>query len=94
MGRMVAGLNRLGRQQANVPESVISKIFTLLFGSLSICSLLAMANVIDITDTPATDTLPIATPSAGTGTPVIRQATPSTADTGPKNKKKKKRGKS
>ncbi|RPB15984.1 hypothetical protein P167DRAFT_551839 [Morchella conica CCBAS932] len=56
VGRMIAGLNRLGRQQANVPE-------------------------------------PVVTVTSATGTPISGQATPLTADTGSKNKKKKKRGK-
>ncbi|KAH8144945.1 uncharacterized protein LAJ45_11066 [Morchella importuna] len=67
VGRMIAGLNRLGRQQANVPEPVV-------------------------TDTPADATL-VSTVTSATGTPISGQATPLTADTGSKNKKKKKRGK-
>ncbi|KAI5840215.1 signal recognition particle 9 kDa protein-domain-containing protein [Morchella snyderi] len=64
VGRMIAGLNRLGRQQANVPEPIVP------------------------------DTTLVSTVTSATGTPISGQATPLTADTGPKNKKKKKRGKS
>jgi hypothetical protein len=45
------------------------------------------------TDTPVDATL-VSTVTSATGTPISGQATPLTVDTGSKNKKKKKRGKS
>lgn len=83
----MAGLNRLGRQQANVPEPVVvGTTPRILDGRV-------VTDGMDITDTPMTDVM---SPTASTpgGTPVAGQATPLTTEPASKNKKKKKKGKS
>lgn len=87
----MAGLNRLGRQQANVPEPVV------VGTTPSILDGRVVTDGMDITDTPMTDVM---SPTAATpgGTPVMGQAagqaTPLTTEPASKNKKKKKKGKS
>jgi len=87
VGRLVAGLSRLGRQQAGVPEpAVIGKnLFTVWV--VMVCAVVLVANERPGTETPAGEA-----PSApGTSTPIPGQAAAPEAS---KTKKKKKKGKS
>lgn len=87
----MAGLNRLGRQQANIPEPVVVGTIP---GILLLMDRWVITDGMDIIDTPMADAIPSTAATPSGGTPIAGQVTLLTTEPVSKNKKKKKKGKS